>query len=663
MPCVDKVLFVVDRKDLDYQTMKEYNKFEEGAVNSNTSTAILAKQLNASECHIIVTTIQKLSNFVRKNTSSAVYDSHIVVIFDECHRSQFGKMRKAITRQFKNYHLFGFTGTPIFPENAPSGKELTYRTTAQAFGDCLHTYTVVDAIRDGNVLPFRIDYLNTVQESSKIKNEKVYDIDRETALLSPQRIEHICSYVLDHFNQKTMRSKAYLLKNGKDTQHVMGFNSIFAAQSIPAAKVYYSTFKRLIEQSGRQLKIAIIYSWAPNEASSEEDQAGFIDDESFDAQKLNSSDRDFLDGAIRDYNATFHTSFSMDNDSFENYYKDISDRMKHRELDMLIVVNMFLTGFDAKTLNTLWVDKNLRMHGLIQAFSRTNRILNSVKTFGNIVCFRNLRKQVDTAIGLFGDPDAGGIVLLKPYEEYLRDYNERVAKLAHSWQPGKMPVGESAEKDYIQMWGAILRLRNILTAWDRFVSDDALSPRDVQDYSSVYLSLWQKYRSLDKADKEEIIDDLTFEIELVKQVEVNIDYILMLVEKYHKDNCANKEVLENIDRAVSSSPQLRDKKDLIDDFVASLTVDSHPEQDWGRFIAERREAELNHIIKDERLKPDKTQKFMADAFRDGGIQEDGIAITKILPPTSRFSKNNNYDLLKWRVIKRLRTFFSRFEGM
>lgn len=659
MACVDKVLFVVDRKDLDYQTMREYDKFERGAVNSNTSTAVLARQLADPECRIIVTTIQKLANFVRRTAASAVYDSHIVIIFDECHRSQFGEMRKAISHKFRNYHLFGFTGTPIFAVNAPSGRDPALRTTAQAFGDCLHTYTIVDAIRDGNVLPFRIDYLDTVQEGSAVVDKRVYDIDREAALLSHPRIEAVCSYVLDHFDQKTARSKGYALGRGEGARRVMGFNSIFAAQSIPAAKAYYSTFKRLMAGRADPLRMALIYSWAPNA----EDPDGFIGDEDFSTYDLSRSDRDFLDMAIGDYNEAFHTSFSTDGDGFEGYYKDVSDRMKNRELDMLVVVNMFLTGFDATTLNTLWVDKGLRMHGLIQAFSRTNRILNSVKTFGNIVCFRNLREQVDDAIGLFGDPEAQGIVLLRPYGDYLGEYQAHVAELTGRWQPGEMPQGEADERDYIKTWGAILRLKNVLSAWDQFASDDPLDARAVQDYSSVYLTLWRRCRDVASADKEEIIEDLTFEIELVKQVEVNIDYILMLVERYHAANCADKEVLADIDRAVGSSPQLRDKKDLIDAFVASLTVDSRPDEDWGRFVAERREAELDRIITEERLRPGETREFVAGVFRDGALQEGGTAITRILPPMSRFSRDDAYGALKERVLGRLRAFFNRFEGI
>jgi type I restriction enzyme R subunit len=432
LPYIDKVLFVVDRKDLDYQTMKEYDRFEKGAANSNTSTAILKKQLEDSNAHIIITTIQKLATFIKKNKVHEVYNKHVVIIFDECHRSQFGDMHSAIVKSFKKYHLFGFTGTPIFPANTGSIRKPQFFTTEQTFGDQLHTYTIVDAINDKNVLPFRVDYVKTMDMGEDIDDEQVWDIAREKAMMAPERIRLVTEYILNNFDRKTYRGdKTYIYntlanisevasgKNGaveeiKQKQRVSGFNSIFAVASVPMAKLYYQEFKKQMEADPtKKLRIATIYSYGANEAEYDEGTSGILDEEnSEDTSALDQSSRDFLESAIKDYNEMFHTNYSTDSDKFQNYYKDVSLRMKNKELDLLIVVNMFLTGFDATTLNTLWVDKNLKMHGLIQAFSRTNRILNSIKTFGNIVCFRNLQKRVDTAISLFGDKNAGGIVLM-----------------------------------------------------------------------------------------------------------------------------------------------------------------------------------------------------------------------------------------------------------
>ena len=449
LPYIDKVLFVVDRKDLDYQTMKEYDRFEKGAANSNTSTSILAKQLSDRKSHIIITTIQKLSTFIKKNKEHPVYNKQVVIIFDECHRSQFGDMHTAIaggvdkngnkkSGAFQKYYMFGFTGTPIFSVNANTSSKSMLFTTAQTFGDQLHEYTIVDAINDKNVLPFRVDYIKTMDSDKDIDDEQVWDINREKAFMAPQRISQVTKYILDHFDQKTYRGdKTYIynqltnisdvasaergaVEEIKKKQRVSGFNSIFAVASVPMAKLYYNEFqKQIAADPTKGLKIAVIYSYAPNEKEVD----GLLEEENpEDTSALDKSSRDFLDDAIKDYNVMFHTNYSTDSDQFQNYYKDVSLRMKNKELDLLIVVNMFLTGFDATTLNTLWVDKNLKMHGLIQAFSRTNRILNSIKTFGNIVCFRNLQKRVDAAISLFGDKNAGGIVLLQSFKDYYYGY-------------------------------------------------------------------------------------------------------------------------------------------------------------------------------------------------------------------------------------------------
>lgn len=661
MEGVDKVMFVVDRKDLDYQTMREYDRFEKGAVDGSESTAVLARQLANPDCRILVTTIQKLACFIKKNKGHEVYAQHCVIIFDECHRSQFGEMHVSITKHFKNYHLFGFTGTPIFADNAGSGRNFNLRTTEQAFGDKLHTYTIVDAIRDENVLPFRVDYIQTIRERDQYEDQKVYDIYREGAYKAAARVDLVTNYILDHFAQKTKRSHGYSFKGTR----VMGFNSILATASIDMAKVYYTAFKRIQEErGGERLKVAIIYSFGPNEA---DDGCG-LPDESFDVESLDTPSRDFLADAIEDYNAMFSTSFDTSSQGFQNYYKDLSDRMKKRQVDLTIVVNMFLTGFDATTLNTLWVDKDLRDHGLIQAFSRTNRILNSVKTYGNIVCFRNLEDRVNRAISLFGDKEAGGVVLLKPYAEYLGEYRERLAQLREQFPleavlNGNALLGEEAEKAFIRLFGVILRLRNILTAFDDFAADDTLSPRDEQDYRSMYTDLYQKWRK-QKEDATIINDDLVFEVELLKQVDINIDYVLMLVQKYHDSNCTDKMIIGDIERAIGASYELRNKKDLIEAFIDSLDSSNDVTADWERYLAEAKERELSAIIEEEALDDKATREFMTNAFMDGGVPESGTEVANLMTKKpSRFAPANSYAEMKALVLDRLKGFFDRFNGL
>ena len=689
LPYMDKVLFVVDRKDLDYQTMKEYDRFEKGAANGNTSTRVLQRQLedrdekgNPHEYKIIVTTIQKLDIFIRKNKQHDIYKKHVVLIFDECHRSQFGEMHQAITKSFKNYHIFGFTGTPIFAANASSGGNPLLRTTEQAFGEKLHTYTIVDAINDGNVLPFRIDFINTIKMPDYVNDKKVYSIDREKALADPQRISEIVSYVLEHFDQKTKRNSYYTFSakweeadkhnpkkmiEKRETRRVAGFNSIFAAASIPMAIKYYNEFKKQIAEKNRNLTIATIFSFSANE----EEPDGLLPEEDFNMENLDQSSRDFLEAAIRDYNSTFNTNYDTSSDKFQNYYKDLSLRVKNREIDILIVVNMFLTGFDATTLNTLWVDKNLRQHGLIQAFSRTNRILNSVKTYGNIVCFRDLKEETDKAIALFGNKDAGGIVLLKTFDEYYKGYDEKgehkpgyaelIATLTTQYPLGQPILGEEAEKEFIRLYGAILRLRNILTSFDDFEGNEILSERDFQDYQSIYIDLYQEYRKGADGDKETINDDIVFEIELVKQIEVNIDYILMLVAKYQQSNCKDKTILTTIDKAINSSIELRSKKELIERFIEQVNVSTKVDEDWRKFLHERKEADISAIIEEEKLKPEETRRFIDNAFRDGMLKTTGTAIDKIMPPVSRFGGGRAAK--KQGIIEKLMYFFEKYLGL
>lgn len=658
LPSVDKVLFVVDRKDLDYQTMREYERFEKGSANSNTSTAVLKKQLEDPNARIIVTTIQKLSTFVAANKGHAIYGGHVVVIFDECHRSQFGDMHTAITKAFKRYNLFGFTGTPIFAANAGSGGNPKLMTTEQAFGEKLHTYTIVDAITDKNVLPFRIDYVNSIGVGSIIDKE-VSGIDTEKALLAPERISKITSYILEHFDQKTKRAQSYILDAGR----VRGFNALFATASIDAARAYYRQFSVQDETQARdrQLKVALIYSYGANEAVED----GALDEEAFDTAGLDGDARAFLDEAIRHYNVMFGTSYDTSSGQFENYYKNVTERLRKRELDLVIVVNMLLTGFDATTLNTLFVDKNLRSHGLIQAYSRTNRILNSVKTYGNIVTFRDLEQQTNDAIALFGNKDARGVVVLKPYDDYYGEFAAKVSELLVDFPLGVPIVGEGAQKTFIGLMGAILRLQNILTAFDEYAGHEILTERQSQDYRSVYLDLYAEFRSTTRAEKESITDDVVFEIELVKQVEINVDYILMLVQRYREErgDGDDKEIRAEITRAVNSSPTLRNKKDLIEDFVDSVSVNGAVDEEWRAFIAARREAELTAIITEEGLRAVEAHAFIDAAFREGVIRSTGTAITRVLPPVSRFAAGGGHGAKKERVLARLSAFFERFSGL
>ena len=691
LPFIDKVLFVVDRKDLDYQTMKEYDRFEKGAANSNTSTAILKKQLENPNARIIITTIQKLATFIKKNPEHEVYQKHVVIIFDECHRSQFGDMHTAIVKNFKKYHLFGFTGTPIFSVNAGRAKNPEFFTTAQTFGDRLHTYTIVDAINDKNVLPFRVDYIKTMDVDEDIDDEMVWDINREKAMMAPQRISLVTKYILDHFDQKTYRGdKTYdystlmnvaevasadrgAVEEIKKKQRVSGFNSIFAVASVPMAKLYYEEFKKQMSADPtKKLRIATIFSYGANEEESD----GILDEEnSEDTSALDKPSRDFLEDAIKDYNEMFHTNYDTSSDKFQNYYKDVSLRMKNKELDLLIVVNMFLTGFDATTLNTLWVDKNLKMHGLIQAFSRTNRILNSIKTFGNIVCFRNLQKRVDSAISLFGDKSAGGIVLLNSFNDYYYGYESVDGKQMPGYADmmeelkEKFPlsepqiIGEQNQKDFISLFGAILRMRNLLSSFDEFIGKELITERDLQDYLGRYQDLrdeWKRRR--EQGESTDIIDDIVFEIELIKQIEINIDYILMLVKKYHDTHCEDKEVLITINKAIDASPELRSKKSLIKTFIAGINEVVDIMAEWHDYVVAKREEDLENIIKEEKLKPEETRKFLENAFHDGEIKTAGTDIDKLMPPVSRFGGGKRAEK-KQGVISKLKNFFEKYFGI
>lgn len=674
---IDKVLFIVDRKDLDYQTMKEYDSFEKGAANSNTSTKVLEKQLAPeSDAKIIITTIQKLSQFVKKNQAHDIYNKHIVFIFDECHRSQFGEMHKIIINKFNKYYIFGFTGTPIFPSNARSIKGIT-QTTDQTFGERLHTYTIVNAINDKNVLPFKYDYVGRVDVRDDVEDTKVYSIDQESAFDNDLRIELITNYILDNFSKKT-KADNFLFKSIANIDELVkdnrkkevkvaksldGFNSIFAVSSIDMAKKYYESFK---QNPNNNLKIALIYSYGVNDPIDD----GLLDENNESTLNLSQSDRDYLDYAIKDYNKMFGTSYDTSADSFQNYYKDVSLRMKNKEIDMLIVANMFLTGFDAKTLNTLWVDKNLKYHGLIQAFSRTNRILNSVKVAGNIVSFRNLETQLNDALALFGDPNSSGIVLMKPYKDYYYGYKDDkkdfpgykalVEELLSKFPVGELIEGETNKAEFIKLYGSILRVTNILSSFDEFEGNEILDPRDVQDYHSMYQDIHDEFERIRKVEKENIAEDLVFEMELIKTININIDYILELVKKYHDSNMQDKEILVTINKAIQASPDLRNKKDLIQEFIDSLNQDSDVYSDFETFMNSKKKEELDRIIQEENLNLNETYTFVKKSFEQGRVEMNGTEVSAILPQMSRFTKDNDRAVKKQKVLERIVEFFDKF---
>lgn len=683
---IDKILFVVDRKDLDYQTMREYDKFEPGAANSNRSTAILEKQLNDNKAKIIITTIQKLSNFIKKHKKHDVFNKQIIMIFDECHRSQFGQMHKDIINNFKNYYIFGFTGTPITAVNAQKGVKSLDKTTEQTFGDRLHAYTIDNAINDNNVLKFKVSYLSTMKNKEGVIDEEVEGIDTKKAFLSKERIHNNCKYIFDNFDRLTYRKDANYYsfnvitnvlelstdKNNKKKTKTLpklikGFNSILAVSSIDAAKLYYTELQKLNKENPLYKKrVAIIYSYGVN---TDEELNGIIDDEcSEDTNSLSKPDRDFLESAIKDYNKMYGCSFDTSADKFPNYYKDVSLRMKNMEIDILVVVNMFLTGFDATTLNTLWVDKRLKQHGLIQAFSRTNRILNSVKTFGNIVCFINLKRQVQDAIALFADKNANSIIQLLPYECYYNGYDKNgihedgyidcLTKLRNKFPLNIDIIGESKEKEYISLFGKILRLRNILVAFDEF-KDIELPERELQDYQSRYLDLKDKYSKVgNQAQLTDVNEDIVFETELIEQEDYGVDYILQKVAKYHDDHVEDATIAINIQKAIDASPTLRSKKALIEAFIQNINdMDSAISyvKEWNKFATQEFDKELDKLVKEFKLNPQQTRLFIKESFDNGNVKTTGMDINKLLPPMSRF--DDKREETKKLVFERIKKIF------
>lgn len=677
---ISKVLFVVDRKDLDYQTMKEYDKFEKGSADSTTTTKVLQKQLEDPNSKIIITTIQKLDKFIKTNKGHKIFDEEVVMIFDECHRSQLGKMHDGIIKAFKKHYLFGFTGTPIFAENCDKNTPLG--TTEQKFGKSLHRYTIVDAIADKNVLPFKVSYHNTLKPKEEIKDKDVIAIDTQKALLDYHRIKKVVEYILQNFAHITKHNESYtfnkldnvksVARNVKGVEEkrsqtsLKGFNSILACSGIDAVKKYYQAFKEV----DHNLKIATIYSYSPNE-----DSDGLDDENNEGVGDLDQSSRDFLESAIADYNTMFGTSYDTSDAKFQNYYKDLSLRVKNKEIDILIVANMFLTGFDATTLNTLWVDKNLKYHGLIQAFSRTNRILNSVKTFGNIVCFRDLEDDLNKALALFGNKNAGGIVLLRKFEDYFYGYADEngnkyegyqtlIQKLLSEFPLGERILSEAKQKEFIKLFGKILKIRNILECFDEFKDSQIIEPRDLQDYQGMYLDLYGELRGEKKEEKEEINDDLVFEIELIKQVEVNIDYILALIEKYAKSSDEERQgIKKEIETSINSSLEMRNKRDLIMEFVERINNQSEDaSKDFGEYIKQKRSEEFEAIVKDNNLKEDEAYEFVQRAFEYGQMEFNGTDFPRLLPKekSSFFSKTSNRGEMKEKISGILQKFFERF---
>ena len=576
---IDKVFFVVDRKDLDYQTMKEYQKFQPDSVNGSKDTKELKRSIEKQDNKIVVTTIQKLNEFVKKNPSHEIYDKHCVIIYDECHRSQFGDAQKNIRKSFKNYYQFGFTGTPIFPENA-----LGSDTTAGIFGAQLHSYVITDAIRDKKVLKFKVDY-NDIRAKFKAAetetdDKKLKELEKRM-LLHPERISKIVEYILKVYNTKTHRNEYYNIKQ----KRLNGFNAIFAVQSVEAAKLYYEEFQKQQENlpEEKRLKVATIYSFAANE---ERNAIGDIPDENFEPSAMESTAKEFLDKVISDYNDYFKTNFSTNGNEFQNYYKDLSKKVKDKKIDILIVVGMFLTGFDAPTLNTLFVDKNLRYHGLIQAFSRTNRILNKVKTFGNIVCFRDLEKATKNAIKTFGDENSVNVILEKSYNDYINGFkDEETGKSVKGYIdlcneivkkfPKPVEIEKNQDKkEFAELFGELLKTENILKNFDEFENfEKIISDRQMQDMKSVYVDICEEIRNAGKDDQnnsnEQGIDfsDIEFQIDLLKTDEINLDYILELILEKTKEHDDIETLKSEIRRIIRTSLGTRAKENLVINFI------------------------------------------------------------------------------------------------
>lgn len=671
---IDKVFFVVDRKDLDYQTMKEYQRFQPDSVNGSKDTKELKKCIEKNDNRIVVTTIQKLNEFVKKNPNHDIYDKQCVLIYDECHRSQFGDAQKNIRKAFKKYYQFGFTGTPIFPENSLGGD-----TTAGIFGAQLHSYVITDAIRDGKVLKFKVDYNNIkpkFKNAEKEDDEKKLEQLEKKMLLHPERISEITKYILEVFDTKTHRNEFYDLKH----RRLNGFNAMFAVQSVDAAKLYYEEFQRQQESlpEGKRLKVATIYSFAANE---EQRAIGEISEENFDPSAMESSAKEFLDKVIADYNGYFKTNFSTNGNEFQNYYKDLSLKVKDKQVDLLIVVGMFLTGFDAPTLNTLFVDKNLRYHGLIQAFSRTNRILNKVKTFGNIVCFRDLEKATKDAIKTFGDENSVNVILEKSYEEYINGFkDEETGKVQKGYVEicnelvSKFPdpteiVLEADKKEFAELFGELLKSENILKNFDEFENfEKIISDRQMQDMKSVYVDIRESVLSSKREGKsDEGIDfsDIEFQIDLLKTDEINLDYILSLILEKSKEHEDVESIKVEVRRVIRSSLGTRAKEELIMDFINSTRLSELKNTDdilesFYTFAKKEKSKKIEDLIEDEKLKDD-SRRFIEKSISKGYVDYAGDELDRILPPTSR--RHGAREKKKDSVLDKIRKIVEVFVGI
>jgi type I site-specific deoxyribonuclease, hsdR family len=672
---IDKVIFVVDRKDLDYQTMKEYQKFQEDSVNGSKDTKELKKSIEKDDNRIVVTTIQKLNEFVKKNPNHPIYDKHCVLIFDECHRSQFGDAQKNIRKSFKKYYQFGFTGTPIFPENSLKGD-----TTSGIFGAQLHCYVITDAIRDGKVLKFKVDYNNI---SPKFKDSEM-EMDEENLkkaekkmLMHPERISEITKYILKVFNTKTYRNEFYDLKN----RRLNGFNAMFAVQSVESAKLYYEEFQKQQESLSeeKRLKVATIFSFAANEEPS---SLGEIEEEGFETTAMNSTAKEFLKKVIDDYNNVFKTNYTVDGQGFQNYYKDLSQKVKDKDIDLLIVVGMFLTGFDAPTLNTLFVDKNLRYHGLIQAFSRTNRILNKTKAFGNIVCFRNLERATEDAIKTFGDENSVNVILEKSYDEYIngfkdnetgktfKGYIEICEELIAKFPDPTEIVLEADKKEFVQLFGELLKAENILRNFDEFQNfEKIISERQMQDMKSVYVDIRESFlnerRSREAEAQQVDFSDVEFQIDLLKTDEINLDYILNLIMQKAKESKDIEHLKDEIRRVIKSSLGTRAKEDLVMDFISKkrlseLQNDDNIIETFYNFAKREKEEKINQLIAEENLN-EKAYRFIEKSISKGFVEYTGDELDGIIPPLSR--RGGAREKKKEIVLEKLRKIVDVFVGV
>lgn len=672
---IDKVFFVVDRKDLDYQTMKEYKRFQEDSVNGSKDTKELKKSIEKDDNRIVVTTIQKLNEFVKKNPNHPIYDKQCVLIFDECHRSQFGDAQKNIRKSFKKYYQFGFTGTPIFAENSLKGD-----TTSGTFGAQLHCYVITDAIRDGKVLKFKVDYNNITPKFKEIEmetdEEKLKKLEKKM-LMHPERITEITKYILKVFDTKTHRNEFYDLKH----RRLNGFNAMFAVQSVEAAKLYYEEFQKQQESlpEEKRLKVATIYSFSANEEPS---AIGEIEDENFEPSAMDSTAKEFLNRAINDYNKLFKTNFSTEGKEFQNYYSDLSNRVKNKEVDLLIVVGMFLTGFDAPTLNTLFVDKNLRYHGLIQAFSRTNRILNKVKTFGNIVCFRNLERATEDAIKTFGDENSVNVILEKSYDEYINGFiDEETGKKFKGYKDiceeiiAKFPdpteiVLEADKKEFVQLFGELLKAENILRNFDEFENfEKIISERLMQDMKSVYVdireSILNERRSKEAEEAQIDFSDVEFQIDLLKTDEINLDYILALILEKARENDDIESLKAEVRRVIRSSLGTRAKEDLVMEFISKTRLSELKNTDdiietFYDFAKKEKEVKINQLIAEENLN-EKANRFIEKSISKGYVEYAGDELDGIIPPLSR--RGGVREKKKEIVLEKIRKVVEVFVGI